>query len=232
MFLINQNNRANWNEWFKCPFDIAMMGACIHSNKTYYQKLNELEQWKFIKYKKGINNYKAPKIHIVKLYSNQDIPIPEDVSSAEITQLTTQLNTQLNTQVTTQLLTQLIAQLTTHKDILLTGNFKLIIKRVIKKIEIKTEKIPELLKLSQFFKNQKFIEKWDKWIAYRKEKRISAYKPIGLKSALTDLENISQNDVNIAIEIIEQSLAKNWQGLFELKTKQNGNTKTGQGRTE
>ena len=27
MFLLNQNNRSNWTEWFKCPFDTIMMGA-------------------------------------------------------------------------------------------------------------------------------------------------------------------------------------------------------------
>ena len=35
MFLLNQNNRANWVEWFKCPYDLAMNGAMIGSKKTY-----------------------------------------------------------------------------------------------------------------------------------------------------------------------------------------------------
>lgn len=64
VFLINQNNRNNWVEWFKCPFDLAMAGACIGNKKTYYKCLSDLQDWGLIKYEKGINDYKAPKIKI------------------------------------------------------------------------------------------------------------------------------------------------------------------------
>ena len=39
MFLLNQNNRAMWVEWFKCPYDLGMQGSGIHSKKTYYKTL-------------------------------------------------------------------------------------------------------------------------------------------------------------------------------------------------
>lgn len=64
VFLINQNNRNNWVEWFKCPFDLAMAGACIGNKKTYYKCLSDLQDWGLIKYEKGINDYKAPKVKI------------------------------------------------------------------------------------------------------------------------------------------------------------------------
>lgn len=79
VFLINQNNRNMWIEWFKCPYDLAMAGACIGSKNTYYKCLKDLEEWGFIKYEKGANNWKAPKISLQKL-SIKNIPLSEKVS--------------------------------------------------------------------------------------------------------------------------------------------------------
>ncbi len=64
VFLINQNNRNNWVEWFKCPFDLAMAGACIGSKATYYQCLKDLKEWNLLDFEKGVNNWKAPKIKL------------------------------------------------------------------------------------------------------------------------------------------------------------------------
>lgn len=78
MFLLNQNNRSNWSEWFKCPHDTAMMGALINSKTTYYKCLDELKKYGFIDYIKGKNNFKAPKIKIIDLSVQEDIvPKPE-----------------------------------------------------------------------------------------------------------------------------------------------------------
>jgi|GEM_PF-2492588 len=134
MFLLNQNNRTNWTEWFKCPADTAMMGALIRSNKTYYKVLGELEEMGLIEYQRGKNNLKSPRIRIIDLSDRADIiPKPEYDTSVIITQLTTllttllttRLTTPLATQVATRLATQLATQLTTHKDILVTSNIKL-----------------------------------------------------------------------------------------------------------
>jgi hypothetical protein len=78
LFLWNQGNRANWVEWFKCPYDLAMQGACIGNKGTYYRCLDDLQKFKLIKYKKGLNNYKAPQIHLIKLYENE--PLTEQVT--------------------------------------------------------------------------------------------------------------------------------------------------------
>lgn len=75
-FLFNQNNRSNWSEWFKCPFDLGMMGSCIGSKTTYYKCLDDLQKWKLIKYKKGINDYKAPQISIIQLSKNEPLTVP------------------------------------------------------------------------------------------------------------------------------------------------------------
>jgi len=67
------------------------------------------------------------------------------------------------------------------------------------------------------FNNEGFIEKWAEWLQYRKERRLAAYVPTGLKKTFTKLLHDSQNDVNIAMQIIDQAIANSWQGLHPLK---------------
>jgi hypothetical protein len=122
MFLLNQNNRSNWSEWFKLPYDLAMAGACIGSKATYYKCLNELQSWKLIKYKKGENDYKAPQISILVLSKSEPLTVP--------------LSEPLTVPLTGQLSEQLSVLLTGKIDILITNNYKLItdnIKKWIKK---------------------------------------------------------------------------------------------------
>jgi len=69
VFLLNQNNRNNWVEWFKCPIDLGMTGSCIGSKKTYYACLDDLQSWGLLNYEKGENMWKAPKISLVVLKS-------------------------------------------------------------------------------------------------------------------------------------------------------------------
>ena len=85
LFLLNQNNRANWIEWFKCPYDLAMTGSCIGSKKTYYKCLNELEEWKLIEYKRGLNEWKAPLIKLEVLKCTSAVPLsePQDAPQGE-----------------------------------------------------------------------------------------------------------------------------------------------------
>lgn len=77
LFLINQNNRNNWIEWFKLPFDLAMAGSCISSKKTYYACLADLQKWKLIQYKPGVNNWKAPLIKLEVLKDTSTVPQSE-----------------------------------------------------------------------------------------------------------------------------------------------------------
>ena len=112
LFLWNQGNRANWVEWFKCPYDLAMQGACIGNKGTYYRCLDDLQTYKLIKYNKGLNNYKAPQIHLIKLYDNE--------------QLTEQVTVPLSEQLTEQLTEPLTELLTGNIYKLVTDNYKLV----------------------------------------------------------------------------------------------------------
>lgn len=78
-FLINQNNRNNWVEWFKCPFDLGMAGSCIGNKKTYYKCLTDLMDWELIKYEKGTNNWKAPliKVEVLNCTTTNTATVPQ-----------------------------------------------------------------------------------------------------------------------------------------------------------
>ena len=67
----------------------------------------------------------------------------------------------------------------------------------------------------------KFRDAWEIWKKARKEAHKSVYKPMGEQAALSKLGNISENE-DEAIEIIKESIANGWKGLFELdKSKAN-----------
>lgn len=68
------------------------------------------------------------------------------------------------------------------------------------------------------FKGADFASIWAEWLQYRKEARIKNYTPTGLKRLFKWLSDTSNGDEQVAIQIIDQSLTKGWQGLFELKT--------------
>lgn len=72
------------------------------------------------------------------------------------------------------------------------------------------------------FELPEFCQIWDLWIDYRKEKHLSAYKKIGEQSALKKLSEKSNGNFQTAKLIIDESISNNWQGLFELKNKNNG----------
>ena len=157
MFLINQNNRANWSEWFKLPYDLAMAGACIGSKSTYYKCLNDLQEWKLIKYKKGLNDYKAPQISIVQLSRSVPLTVP--------------LSEPLTVPLTVPLSEQLSVLLTGNIDILITDNYKLITDNIKKWIKKELEEIGSL-DYSQ--KEQAFDLFWD--LYQNKKGKDSAYK--------------------------------------------------------
>lgn len=65
---------------------------------------------------------------------------------------------------------------------------------------------------------EQFKKAWDEWLQYRKERRLPKYVPLGLKRTLNGLIRDSENNEQVAVKIIEQSIEKNYQGLFPLKT--------------
>lgn len=92
----------------------------------------------------------------------------------------------------------------------------------IKEKEIKEKKVKEI----KFpFDSSEFKKYWDLWVEFKKEQFNFTYKSnISIQASLNELVKLSNGQEQIAIKIIEQSIAKGWQGLFQLKTENNGNT--------
>jgi hypothetical protein len=68
------------------------------------------------------------------------------------------------------------------------------------------------------FSFRKIIEEW---FAYKRERKESYKSSRSMQAFLAKLKNISQNNPDIAQEIILQSMANNWAGIFELKQQNN-----------
>lgn len=68
------------------------------------------------------------------------------------------------------------------------------------------------------FTSEKFLRTWDIWKKYRTQIR----KPYRSElSEQTALKKLSDYDEDTAISMIENSIANQWQGIFELEKKQN-----------
>lgn len=62
-----------------------------------------------------------------------------------------------------------------------------------------------------------FLAVIEKWLSYKKERK-SPYTQRGAESLYKKLLSMSGGNPAIADAIVEQSIANNWQGLFELKS--------------
>ena len=62
----------------------------------------------------------------------------------------------------------------------------------------------------------------NEWLAYKKEKGQS-YKPIGFKTFYKKLCELSGNNPQVAMAIIEQSMQNNYAGIFPLRNNNNNN---------
>ena len=64
------------------------------------------------------------------------------------------------------------------------------------------------------------VEPVETWLAYKKEKSQS-YKPTGFKTFYKKLCELSGNNPQVAMAIIEQSMQNNYAGIFPLKNNNN-----------
>lgn len=63
----------------------------------------------------------------------------------------------------------------------------------------------------------------EEWLAYKQEKKQS-YKPKGFKNFYKRLCDLSNNDPRVAMMVIEQSMANNYDGIFPLKQNNSNNS--------
>lgn len=74
-------------------------------------------------------------------------------------------------------------------------------------------------KKSYPYPEQLNAEAWEEWKAYRSEMRFKSYAPTERSegAAITELINLSGGNHARQMQIVKQSMAKGWKGLFELK---------------
>lgn len=82
------------------------------------------------------------------------------------------------------------------------------------------------LSLELDFVSEEFREAFSLWLDYKKERKEKYMSPRSLKICYNNLVKLSGNNPAVAIEIVNQSIANNWAGLFALKTENNGNKNT------
>lgn len=76
------------------------------------------------------------------------------------------------------------------------------------------------------FVSDEFRNAFSLWLDYKKERKEKYKSSRSLKICYNNLVKLSGNDPAIAIEIVNQSIADNYAGLFPLKNKSNGNKNT------
>ena len=77
------------------------------------------------------------------------------------------------------------------------------------------------------FESKEFAEAWDVWKQERKERGTKRYTHRGEQAALHKLQNDSQGDEATAVQMIHQSIANGWQGIFPLKNQKNETKRSG-----
>lgn len=91
----------------------------------------------------------------------------------------------------------------------------------------KTKKVKLEISKSEIlfpFSTETFKVQWQLWKTYKAKEHNFKYKSIQSEQAsLVELSNLSQGHENVAIAIMNQSMAKGWKGFFELKNKSYGN---------
>jgi hypothetical protein len=65
---------------------------------------------------------------------------------------------------------------------------------------------------------------WDAWKEYKRDEHRKSYKSAKTEQqAINQLYDLSGGNLETALKIVQQSIANQWQGLFELKTIKNAN---------
>lgn len=88
-------------------------------------------------------------------------------------------------------------------------------------VEKKPKQNPKTASLD-FIDSKDFIPVIEKWLEYKKSRRETYKSNDSIKLFCKKLIELSGNDIIKAEKIIEQSMAQNWAGIFELKNILNG----------
>jgi hypothetical protein len=89
--------------------------------------------------------------------------------------------------------------------------------------ETENRNVKKKIKMELPFKNIEFVSKWGEWKQYKRIQHKFTYKSKQTEEAsLSQLVKLSENNSEVAIKIIEQSIANGWKGFFNIKNENNG----------
>lgn len=72
------------------------------------------------------------------------------------------------------------------------------------------------MELPEFYNDEEFRETWQSWCDF-KHSRKETLTEKGIELWFKKLETLSSRDMATSIQIVNESIANNWQGIFELK---------------
>lgn len=72
------------------------------------------------------------------------------------------------------------------------------------------------MELPEIYNEEEFRETWQSWCDF-KHSRKESFTEKGIEIWFKKLETLSSRDLSISIQIVNESIANNWQGIFELK---------------
>lgn len=187
-FCIEHCNRLGWKDKFGLPTQMAMDAVGVKNWRTYIKAFTELTEWGFIKViSKSKNQYSATVIAIAK-----------------------------NTKANTNALTKAIHK-HGQKQRKSTG-------KSIAHIDKPNNQEPNNHKnnktISDFdfsFCSSDFLPALTDWLEYKKQRRETYKTQKSLEALFRSMLKLSGNNSETAKLIVEQSMANNWAGLFELK---------------
>jgi hypothetical protein len=198
MFSIEHCNRLGWKDKFGFPSQMTMDALGIKNHHTYIKYFNDLVEWGFFKLiQKSTNQYSANVISLGFGKSKNS----KALDKAFIKHTTKQHHS--NPQSTQQSNDSIDKPITNNQL-----NNKPI-------TNITNE---PLRALSGIFLLEDVQKAWLEWEQYRKEKK----QKLTASTAKKQMSFLGGRAGPEAIAIINQSILNGWTGLFELKTKVNG----------
>ncbi len=212
MFCIELCNRLGWKEKFGLPTTMAMEAIGINSYNTYIKTLNDLIEFGFIKMVTVSKNQYSS--NIIAL-SNFD----KALDKARIKHVTKHSTKQGES--TIQSNSSIIKQINIEQINIEQINIEQInqLKKIVRDYESKNG-------FDLSFINTKFLHIIKEWLEYKSDRKENYKSEKSLTEFYKHLLKYSNNNPTTAEKIIEQSMANNWAGIFELKTTNQQSTPT------
>jgi hypothetical protein len=200
-FCIEHCNRLGWKDKFGIPTQMAMDAIGVKNWRTYIKSFNDIVDWGFIKViQKSKNQYSANVIAIVK---NTKAIQKHSNSTAE---------------ANTKALSKAI-QKHSQKHCNSTAD----INKPLHNLNLITEKLKDF---SLDFVEKDFEKIFFDWLEYKYQRKEMYKSQKSLELCYKKLKELSGGDKETAEAIVEQSMANNWAGMFELKEKAKKNVQT------